>query len=27
VSPAVDKALGWTYPSSGLVQVYVGGLP
>ena len=27
MSPAVDKALGWTYPSSGLVQVYVGGLP
>lgn len=27
LSPAVDKALGWTYPSSGLVQVYVGGLP
>jgi hypothetical protein len=27
VSPAVDRALGWIYPSSGLVQVYVGGLP
>ncbi len=27
VSPAVDKALGWVYPSSGLVQVTVGGLP
>jgi hypothetical protein len=27
VSPAVDKALGWVYPSSGLIQVYVGGLP
>lgn len=27
LSPAVDKALGWTYPSSGVVQVYVGGLP
>jgi hypothetical protein len=27
VSPAVDKALGWVYPSSGLVQVSVSGLP
>ncbi len=27
LSPAVDKALGWTYPSSGLVQVNVGTLP
>ncbi len=27
VSPAVDKALGWVYPSSGLVQVTVGSLP
>jgi hypothetical protein len=27
LSPAVDKALGWIYPSSGVVQVYVGGLP
>ncbi len=27
VSPAVDKALGWTYPSSGLIQVNVSGLP
>jgi hypothetical protein len=27
VSPAVDRALGWTYPSSGLVQLYVGALP
>jgi hypothetical protein len=27
LSPAVDKALGWTYPSSGLVQVSVSSLP
>jgi hypothetical protein len=27
VSPAVDKALGWVYPSSGLVQVTVSNLP
>ncbi len=27
VSPAVDKALGWTYPSSGLIQVNVSALP
>jgi hypothetical protein len=27
LSPAVDKALGWVYPSSGLVQVTVGALP
>ena len=27
LSPAVDAALGWTYPSSGLVQVNVGRLP
>ncbi|HLJ33752.1 MAG TPA: hypothetical protein VKU38_08880 [Ktedonobacteraceae bacterium] len=27
LSPAVDKALGWTYPSSGLIQVNVGTLP
>lgn len=27
LSPAVDKALGWVYPSSGLVQVMIGGLP
>ena len=27
LSPAVDKALGWTYPSSGLVQVNVNTLP
>jgi hypothetical protein len=27
LSPAIDKALGWVYPSSGLVQVTVGGLP
>lgn len=27
LSPAMDRALGWTYPSSGLVQLYVGGLP
>jgi hypothetical protein len=27
LSPAVNKALGWTYPSSGLVQVTVSGLP
>jgi hypothetical protein len=27
LSPAVDKALGWTYPSSGLIQVNVSGLP
>ncbi|PWT76608.1 MAG: hypothetical protein C5B60_03945 [Chloroflexi bacterium] len=27
LSPGVDKALGWVYPSSGLVQVYLGGLP
>ncbi|HEV2238531.1 MAG TPA: hypothetical protein VGR57_17870 [Ktedonobacterales bacterium] len=27
LSPATDRALGWTYPSSGLVQLYVGALP
>jgi hypothetical protein len=27
LSPAVDKALGWVYPSSGLVQVTVSSLP
>ena len=27
LSPAVDAALGWIYPSSGLVQVNVAGLP
>lgn len=27
LSPAVDKALGWTYPSSGLVVVTVSALP
>jgi hypothetical protein len=27
LSPAVDAALGWTYPSSGLVLVNVGFLP
>ncbi len=27
LSPAVDKALGWVYPSSGLVQVNVSALP
>lgn len=27
LSPAVDAALGWTYPSSGLVQVTTAGLP
>lgn len=27
MSPAVDKALGWVYPSSGLVLVMIGGLP
>lgn len=27
LSPAVNKALGWTYPSSGLVQVNVNNLP
>ncbi len=27
LSPAVDQALGWTYPSSGLIQVNVSGLP
>ena len=27
LSPAVDAAFGWTYPSSGLVQVAVGTLP
>jgi hypothetical protein len=27
LSPAVNKALGWVYPSSGLVQVNVSGLP
>jgi hypothetical protein len=27
LSPAVNKALGWVFPSSGLVQVTVGGLP
>ncbi|GAC1394651.1 MAG: hypothetical protein NVSMB38_28850 [Ktedonobacteraceae bacterium] len=27
LSPAVDKALGWTYPSSGFIQVNVSALP
>lgn len=27
LSPALDQALGWTYPSSGLVQVSIRGLP
>lgn len=27
LSPAVDKALGWTYPSSGIIQVNVSALP
>lgn len=27
LSPALDNALGWTYPSSGLVQVTTAGLP
>jgi hypothetical protein len=27
MSPAVDKAFGWTYPSSGLVLVNVSALP
>jgi len=27
VSPAVDKALGWIYPSSGIIQVNVSALP
>jgi hypothetical protein len=27
LSPAVNKALGWQYPSSGLVQVNVSALP
>ena len=27
LSPAVDKALGWKYPSSGLIQVNVSALP
>lgn len=27
LSPAVNKALGWTYPSSGLIQVNVSALP
>jgi hypothetical protein len=27
LSPAVNKALGWVYPSSGLVQVNVSALP
>jgi len=27
LSPAVDAALGWIYPSSGLVSVNVAGLP
>ena len=27
LSPGVDKALGWVYPSSGLVQVNVSALP
>lgn len=27
LSPGVDKALGWTYPSSGLVKVNVSALP
>lgn len=27
LSPALDQALGWTYPSSGLVQVGIRGLP
>src|SRR6266581_3619317 len=27
LSPAVNKALGWVYPSSGLIKVNVSGLP
>ncbi|MDQ6661855.1 MAG: hypothetical protein M3Z24_12945 [Chloroflexota bacterium] len=27
ISPAIDKALGWTYPSSGLLQVNASTLP
>lgn len=27
LSPAVDKALGWVYPSSGLIQVDMSALP
>jgi len=27
LSPGVDKALGWTYPSSGLIKVNVSALP
>ncbi len=27
LSPAVNKALGWVYPSSGLINVNVSGLP
>jgi hypothetical protein len=27
LSPAVNKALGWTYPSSGLIKVNVSALP
>jgi hypothetical protein len=27
LSPAVNKALGWTYPSSGFIQVNVSALP
>jgi hypothetical protein len=27
ISPAVDKALGWTYPSSGVIQVNASALP
>ena len=27
ISPAIDKALGWPYPSSGLIQVNMSALP
>ncbi|HEV2456935.1 MAG TPA: hypothetical protein VGS80_01110, partial [Ktedonobacterales bacterium] len=27
LSPQVDQALGWTWPSSGFIKVNVGGLP
>src|SRR6266487_1663880 len=27
LSPAVNKALGWVYPSSGLINVNVSALP
>jgi hypothetical protein len=27
LSPAIDRALGWSYPSSGLVTVDLSALP